>query len=423
MRRHPAPNPGTHTGTLARLAGLRWMALAAMAATMAWAAFGLRMELPLPPLALIVCSLVLLNLRTAWRTRHPRPVSHAEVLGHLLADVAALALVLYFTGGWANPFVSLFLLPVVIGATVLPAAHAGGLALATLAAYTTLGFHHVPLPHLHHEGGTDDFDLHLLGMWASFVLSAGVVAGFVVRLSASLRARDRELAEARERALRDQHVLALGTLAAGAAHRLGTPLGTMAVLLKDMAADAPDPAAAADLSVLRTQVEACKGIVSDLLASAGRSRPEDGRAETVDRFLVRTVEAWQALRPGVRLHLKPVGPVPGPTILADRSLGDALQSLLDNAADASPDGIEMEARWSGGTLVVEIRDRGQGVPEHVLARAGLEATSTKPDGHGVGLMIASSALERFGGRVRLRNRGAGGACTVMELPLGGLVAG
>jgi two-component system sensor histidine kinase RegB len=419
---HPAVVTDNGQQSLKRLSALRWGALGTMSVTIVLARLWLDVDLPLVELSVIIVTSGLLNLRAAWRARTGTTVGEREIFGHLLADTATLAAVLYFSGGWANPFVSMFLLPLVVAATILTPRHAWYVAGATLAAYTSLGFLFRPLPHMHH-GPAGDFDLHVLGMWVSFVLAAGAIAYFVVRMAASLRERDRELAQARERALRDQHVLTLGTMAAGAAHQLGTPLSTMAVMLQELGRDHSDDAGlATDLSLLRRQVDACKAIISDLVASAGQSRSEGGNIQPLDAVLQAAADGWRVLRPGVEVEMRLEGPRPAPLILADRSVSQTLTTLLDNAADASPEGMVLQARWTAVDLYVEITDRGAGVRPEVLHVAGRSAHSTKGEGRGVGLLIANAALERLGGRVTLSNRPGGGARTTMELPLAALAA-
>jgi len=407
---------------LRRLVTLRWIALATMAAAIATVQFAVGLDLPIAPLTAVVLAAATLNGVTRWRISRSWPVHPREILAQLLADTGFLAAVLYFTGGWSNPFVSLFLLPLVIAATVMPARHAWAMAAVTFVCYTLLGFFHVPLPHIHHDEA-GDFGLHVLGMWVSFVLSAGVIAWFVVRMAGSLRERDHELAAAREKALRDQHVLALGTLAAGAAHQLGTPLGTMAVMLRELEHDfRNDPEVGSDLRRVREQVDHCKSIISELVAAAGHTRGEGGRAESLDTFLARTVETWRTQRPGVELALSLDGSTPAPRILAEGTLGHTLVALLNNAADASAVGLEMQGHWTADQLTVEIRDRGDGLAPATLSRLGRIPVTTKAEGHGVGLLIANAALERFGGRVTLSNRSDRGACTRIELPLAALAA-
>ncbi len=406
---------------LKRLFALRWIALAATAAVIALAKNLAAIDLPLASLGLVIGAAVALNAWTGLRLRSPRPVHDPELFLQLLADVAVLTGLLYFTGGWANSFVTLFLLPLMIAATLLPARYAWGMAAATFGCYTLLGFLYVPLPHIHH--GDSEFGLHVIGMWMSFALSAGVIAYFVVRMAESLRHRDRELATARESALRDSQVLAMGTLAAGAAHQLGTPLATMTVVVRELErSHGADPALNEELRLLRAQLDHCKQIISDIAASAGAQRAEGGTSQPLDEYLARTIESWQALRPGVNVRCEWNGPRPAPRIVNELTLGHSLVSLLDNAADASPEGIEMLGSWTSRSLSLEIRDRGEGVAPEIARTAGRTAISTKPDGHGIGLMIATAAIERFGGRVTLANRDGGGACTRLELPLEAIAA-
>jgi two-component system sensor histidine kinase RegB len=177
------------------------------------------------------------------RIKSPLP-PEAKLFLELLADVAALTALLYLSGGSTNPFVSLYLLPLIIAATALTARYAWAMAGLTIACYSALMFFYLPLGH-GHEMHSSAFNLHVLGMWANFLVSAVLIASFVATMSASIRGRDRELAIARARALRDEQVVALGTFAAGAAHELGTPLSTIAVLTKGTGAPArrrPGPA-------------------------------------------------------------------------------------------------------------------------------------------------------------------------------------
>jgi two-component system sensor histidine kinase RegB len=405
---------------LQRVFVLRCIAIVAQLLTIAVAAWQFGVALPLALVGGIVAALAAFNALTWCRLRRAQAVGNLELFGQLLVDVAALTALLYLTGGWSNPFVSLFLLPLMIAATVLPARFAWAMAGVSVACYSMLGWLHVPLPHVHH-GGSLDFDAHVLGMWVSFVLSAGVVAGFVVRMAQSLRDRDRALADAREKALRDDQLLALGTLAAGAAHRLATPLSTMAVLAGELKeAVRADPDATRDADTLRTQIGHCKQIIADLAASAGQARAEAGAALPVDEFVRRTLDGWQALRPGVDVRCEIGGEGPAPRIVSEQSLANTLVSLLDNAADASPDGVEFDTRWTREQLVVEIRDRGHGLPAAAQGALGRRVFSAKPGGHGIGLLLASAAIERFGGRVTLADRASGGARTRVELPLAAL---
>lgn len=448
-------------GHLPRLISLRWLAVGAQLAVIEIAHNELRMELPLLPLLAVCGALAICNILTWLRLKAPWPVTDGELFLHLTVDVLALSTLLYLSGGSANPFVSLLLLPLTIAATTLHARHAWTMAAVTLLAYSLLMFHAQPLPeprielpllqrlagveshasapatqavpsdhdHSMHLGHTQTaagpapaaavFALHILGMWFNFLVSGLVVAFFLTRTTTALRERERELASVRENALRHEQILALGTLAAGAAHQLGTPLSTLAVVLREMELEhGPGNAdLAADLALARQQVSHCKGTLTRILADAGHERGEGGDAIPLDEFLGTMLDDWQLLRPGVKLTTNLAGPLPAPTLLKDRTLEHALLNLLDNAADASPAGVELQARWDGNLCELEILDRGPGFDP--AARIGQAFVSTKTDkgGMGIGLFLSNATLERFGGKVELFNREGGGACTRVTLPL------
>jgi two-component system sensor histidine kinase RegB len=181
-----------------------------------------------------------------------------------------------------------------------------------------------------------------------------------------------------------------------------------------------DTAATRDVDTLRAQIDHCKQIIADLAASAGQARAEAGAALPVDEFVRGTLDSWRALRPDVDVRCEIYGDGPAPRIVSERSLANTLVSLLDNAADASPDGIEFDTSWTRVQLVVEIRDRGTGLPSAAQGALGRRVFSAKPGGHGIGLLLASAAIERFGGRVTLANRASGGTRTRVELPLAAL---
>jgi two-component system sensor histidine kinase RegB len=399
---------------LRRLLGLRAIALAGLGLTLWFVVARLGMRLPLPPLVGVLSGMLLLSLATLWRLRRAWPVQDRELFGQLLLDVASLTALFYFSGGSTNPFVVLYLLPLAIAAAALPAPYVWGMAAVTTLSYTALLVWHVPLPHSAQMHDAD-FGLHVLGMWLGFVLSAALIAGFAVRMTATVRDRDRVLAAMRENALRHERILALGTLATGAAHELGTPLSTMAVLVKDIE---PERGVSAErLGILRTQIARCKEILASLSAAAGQVRAESGQSLALDVWLRELTDRWRTLRPdvSVRQHLRGTQPVP--RIVAEQTLAQAITNILNNAADASPHSVEIDARWNADELVLEIADRGAGLTPEVQASVGEPFLTTKSDGLGLGLFLAYTTLGRFGGAVRLANRTGGGVCCRLTLPL------
>lgn len=400
--------------TLSRLVRLRWLLLSGMLAAIAAVPAWLDVPLPALPMCLVVALLAAFNGLTAYRLRADAAPTPESLAFQVAVDLVALGVLLFLSGGAANPLVSLLLLPVAAAALMLPATWAAASAGFAIALYSLLAAWSVPLQVGDAQRATR---LHLAGMWLSFVISAALVSWLIVRMTASIRQRDAALAAAREQALRDERVVALGALAAGAAHELGTPLATMAVIAGELGHRQDVPAdVREDLDLLRQQVVACKSIVTGLADRAGAARLEGARAVAADDWFADVVAAWRTTRPRAVCEAQVAGAGNAPTIVVDATLEQALGNLLDNAATASPGGIEAILDWNKDTLGIEVRDRGPGFPEGVLAAAGRQPLSSATGGSGIGLLLAHAAVERLGGKLNLSNRRDGG-CARMELRL------
>lgn len=403
---------------LQRLFFLRSIAIIVQCLTFASAHWILEIPLPWTEMSAVVAFLAILNFATWVRLRQNWPVSDIEFFAQILIDVIALGALLYFSGGSTNPFVSLYLLPLTITAAALPWAYTWVMAAITIGCYSLLLFYYVPLPHDHNEH-MSEFNLHVSGMWLAFVLSTLLIAWFVVKMGTSIRERDKELSHAREQALRDEQLIALGTMAAGAAHELGTPLATMAVVSREIQNDhAGNQELQKNMGVLRDQITQCKHTLTQLLADAGQNRTEDASGQTVDCFLQEILDKWKLMRPTVKFTYFCNGTNPAPQIINTQPLGQSILNLLNNAADASIEKIEVSSDWNKKELHLEILDFGKGLSEETAQQAGQAFfTSKKGHGFGIGLFLANANIERYGGSVRLTNSEKGGACTHVILPL------
>jgi two-component system sensor histidine kinase RegB len=256
-------------------------------------------------------------------------------------------------------------------------------------------------------------------MWLNFIVSALLIAFFVARMAESLRRRERELSAARERALRDEQLVALGTFAAGAAHELGTPLSTMAVLVNDLAHEhRGDLALAGELRTLREQVDICKRLLSSLVERAGQARSEGAKRMELKNLVEEASARWHLMRPETQLSVRFSGHEPAPSVVVEETTVQALVTLLNNAADASPERVELLCSWQDEAAVLEIRDQGAGISDDARRLAGRMPYSEKPGrGLGLGLLLAHAAIERLGGRVDLGNRAEGGAAMRVTLPV------
>ena len=270
------------------LVQLRWIAVAGQVVTIAVAQAGLGIALPLGAMAVVLAGLVLLNLVSlAWIARGG-PVTEATLFVALLLDVAALTVQLSLSGGATNPFTSLFLLQLTLAAVLLSSRATIGLVALTTAALGVLMLAYRPLVLPQGEGETELFRLYLVGMLVSFVIDAALIAVFVTRISRNLRRQDARLADLRQRAAEEDHIVRMGLLASGAAHELGTPLSSLSVILGDwrrMPELTASPDIAREIEEMQEAVGRCKAIVTGILLAAGAARGEAPHLTTVRGFV------------------------------------------------------------------------------------------------------------------------------------------
>lgn len=274
-------------------------------------------------------------------------------------------------------------------------------------------------------GAASDISLHIVGMWFNFVVSAGLITWFVLKMAAENRVQEARLSRYREDTLRDEQVLALATQAAGTAHALGTPLGTMAVLLKELQLEHGNEAnLQRDLQVLQQQVAACRAALLTLVEKADLKNQQLRMIRLRD-FLRSVLDQWQLLRPEVHCEVT-IQAGDDPAIPFDTTLQQALINMLNNAADASEQGLECELGWSLGNWSLRIRDFGEGVHPELVEHLGTRINSTKANGLGVGLVLSQATVNRLGGKVSLypfvrteQGNSARGTLTEISLPLAG----
>ncbi|MCX8050215.1 MAG: ATP-binding protein [Methylohalobius sp.] len=412
---------------------LRNLLILATSLILVIAVYDLGAKLPTNPLWGIIATMLAGNCLTWLRLQEGRPVVELELFLHLCLDALCISGLLYFAGGATNPMAWFLLLPLIITATVLPQRYTWYMMLLVCSSYTLLIFHYHPLQPLpvakviqtdrlplDLRESHQRFELHVFGTWAGFVFSAGLVAYFVVEMANTLRERERKLAEVREQALRDERVVALGTLAAGAAHEIGTPLGTMAILVQELLEDyagREHEGLRRRLLICKDQIERCKNALAVMSASAGEVRAESGHAEEVHRYLEKLVQQWRQQRPGARLQFKVEEAQAGARIVAERTLSHALLNILNNAADVSPQAIELRARWSQSRLELSVIDQGPGISVGLTRELGQRPVASSKQGLGVGLFLAYTTVERLGGVIVMESLPQGGTQTRITLPL------
>lgn len=402
-----------------QLVQLRWIAVVGQLLTIVVVHAGLGITLPLQPMLAVLAALATFNALAMLRWRGPRRVANTALLLGLLADVAALTAQLYLSGGIANPFAFLYLLQVVLAAVLLKPWSSWVIVALTSACVVGLALFPGPVTLPASEAGGLS-DPYVFGLLLCFMLIATLLVVFITRIGRIIRARDARLAALRQRAAEEEHIVRMGLLASGAAHELGTPLSTLAVILGDwqhLPHFTSDPELLQDVSEMQAQVLRCKAIVSGILASAGETRGEAPRGTTLRAFLDGLVDEWNRSRSvrGFRYDDRIDQDVP---IVADAGLQQMLWNILDNALEASRSRVTLEAARTAEALVLRVRDDGPGFSDGMLERLGTPYQSSKgAPGRGLGLFLSVNVARTLGGTIEAGNEPAGGAVVTITLPL------
>lgn len=412
--------PSSRSGPFALARTLAWLRLCAIAGqsvAILTCVTLLKLDVPLLPLMIGVCVLAVFAAAASFRLGMPWKVSEGEAIVHIAADTLVLGYLLYCTGGAANPFVTLLLVPIALSAAALSVPGVSLVAILTGVAYVLLVPYHLPLPTLGDK--SQDFDLYVAGMGVNFVIMAILLGVFISNLAKAIRVQQGEVQRVRERALRDEGILAIATQAAGAAHELNTPLSTMRTLLPEIRREhATDNALGEDLDLLDGQVERCRTILREMVAFGQAQLSQVPERLTLDEFVHVCLERFQLLRPeaDVTVTLEP-----GAGRIALRSppgLRHALINLLNNAADASALNESAAVHLRIGVveqwLELTVTDEGPGFDE--FDELGTLGLSQKATGLGLGLALAEATAERLDGELAASNTGHGAEMR-LRLPL------
>jgi two-component system sensor histidine kinase RegB len=375
------------------------------------------LEIPLQenPLWLLVSLLAVINVATWARIKRNKNIKESEFFCQLLIDIAVLSGLLYFTGGATNPFASLFILQVIIAAITLSPLYSWIISGIAVALYTSLMFWNVEVPYFMHHHMGEFFSMHVQGMWINFILLAGIISWFVVRMNATIKRQESILSEAEKMA-------AIGTLAANSAHELGTPLATLSLLAESLEEKVTDEERKDKAIMFREQLARCKQILSRITAAGGVIRAEGGKPMQLDLFLNELLTSWKKENPGASLTIEFADNKFTPQIVAETGFTHAIINILDNAADASPDYVSFKASWTAKNLTIIITDKGQGIPQEVKENFGEPGVSSKDDGLGMGLFLSRSVITRLGGTLEdIESKTGFGTTAKINIPLARLV--
>jgi two-component system sensor histidine kinase RegB len=393
---------------------LRWGAVLCQLVLIAAVTLFYDIEIPAPLVLVFITFQGISNFYFQISRRKGHPV-RAGLLALIMAwDVLHMTLLLFFTGGPMNPFTFLFLVHVALGALIMPQIWAWGLALLTVAGYALLFF--IPQPGHHGDGlvagqslpacNFNVADLHLLGMWVAYSITALFIVFFLGRLRAALGEQQQTLMDLAEEKRRSEKMASLATLAAGAAHEFSTPLSTIAVAAAEMEEQLREqqgaPEVLADAILIRSEVRKCREILRQLSADAGEHLGESFVEIPLSNLIDQLLHAFTE-ETGRRVKLEPL-PEDPVLYLPLQTWIRTLKGLLKNAADADPAGeIHCRVRRDDDRLEITVSDRGCGMSAEVAERASEPFFTTKSPGRGLGLglFLARTLAERFGGGLRI----------------------
>lgn len=402
------------------LTRLRWFAVAGQVAALAVAGGVVGLRLPVIPIAMIVGTTALTNFAAYAWMRRGSSTQAPLVPALILLDVFLLTALLFFTGGAVNPFATLYVVHVVMAVVVLGPGWAWMVVVLSGACHALLFLYNVPLSP---AGVLNERVMHA-GAWSALVLELALIAYFIGRLARSLRDREQELLATRDRATRNEQLATLTTLAAGAAHELGTPLGTIAVVAKELelAIQQLSPESngemAEDARLIRREVDRCRKILDRMRVDIVRDIAQSARSVTVQELLEQVRQDFPE-EDRARLVIRHE-PEARAIFAPLRAVQQALGVMIRNAFDASPPdaSVAVHVQRRGDVVVLEVVDRGSGMPAEVVKRAGNPFFTTKDPGKGMGLglFLVRLVAERCNGRWHLESSEGEGTISVLELP-------
>jgi two-component system, sensor histidine kinase RegB len=405
------PTSGFGRISLRTLVPIRWVAVAGQVLTILVVHYGLGYRLPLLPALGVVAGSVLLNVILILLRQAAARLGERDAALCLGYDILQLAILIYLTGGLQNPFSILILAPVTVAATILSRRPVIALCTLAVAAISVLALWHMPLP-WRTEPLVFPPEL-VLGIWVALVLATVFIGAYTWSVAQEAR-RLRDAIAATQLALaREQRISAVGALAAAAAHELGSPLATIAVVAKELAHDLPiDSPHAEDAALLLSQSERCRKILAEL----ARQPEHDGGSPYTRLPISALVETAGSLHQhkGVKLILATAGQ-PGPEeplVRRSPEIMHGLNNLIQNAVQFARREVSVTTFWDDASVIVEVADDGPGFPLHLLGRLGEPYISTRAgaaDHMGLGIFIAQSLLERSGARLTFDNLPEGGA--------------
>lgn len=386
------------------------------------------LQIPFNFILILIAGVALSILFGYWRLSGARAISNGELFGHLLIDIFFLVLLVSNTGGVGNPLISYLLVLLAVSATLLPRAYVNTLALGSILIYTSFLLLDLTAEHdmgmnMPTQAEETTFQLHLVGMWVIFVVSAVLITVFITRMARAIQVRELNLAKARETELRNEQLVAIGTLAAGTAHALGTPLSTMSVLLTEL--DQMDAATLQksdikdDIGVLKQQITRCKHSLNQLIRYYNKDSTEQSESMPLAEFINDIQDYIINIHPTAIIDFQ-LDCDSNTLVDANPSLRHGIINIIENAIKAAHTEVDVTCsivNSSPPQLKIAVQDDGPGIPQQVMEHVGRPFISMRKDSMGLGIFLANAAVQRLGGTIEMFNLKEGGALTEIKLPL------
>ncbi len=414
---------------------LRWVAVTGQLLAIGVSVLGLRIPISAWPLIALVAITAATNaifgFVLRWKKRkvesHSSPGDmSAFVTTALVLDLICLTGLLFFSGGFANPFLFFFYVNLAVAAIILRPMAAWMMTGIAIACVLFLLGDSPAIEGISFPMNSDVpfWSIRKQGFWVAFATSSCVVTYFVTMLMSELHRREQRLADSEQQRARGQRLEAMATLAAGAGHELASPLSTIAVVSKELSRNLDKIEAPAsvknDVELIRSELDRCREILARMKSSAG-----EAAAEQLDPVSIASL--IEAISVGLRDTSRVVFETPKESasttaVLPVQALALALRNIIQNAIDASqpPSTVRVQIRSLPKEWEIVVQDQGQGMALETLQRIGEPFFTTKEPGRGMGMgvFLSRNVFSRLGGTMVFDSRlGQGTKCTI-RLPVG-----
>ncbi len=353
----------------------------------------LEIILPISKMMLVVLCLVFVSVISFFSYKKKNNISDKRLFFELLFDVMAFSAQIYLSGGISNPFIFLFLLQVIIATILLKRIYAVAIFIITVLCYLWLSKNYQELLAFNHHSH-EFFNLHLYGMLFSYVIAGILLLIFITKIIKNLQQKESQI-------IAQEQIIRMGLLASGAAHRLGSPLTTIAVLLNDLKYENSKENFNSSTKTIEGALLECKKIISNINSFYGKARAEEARKINAKEAFEQLIKKWQDSKMAQNLIYNFLGD-DKKEIIIDDILMQSLFDVLDNAFEASSDFIKVDVEVKNNMYSISVQDKGAGFSKEILENLGKPNLTTK-NSSGIGLFLAISGIARIGGKIEVKN--------------------